>query len=347
MIGEGKILTESSSSCPSTMSSRKSVPVSRQQRLNFPGIDPRKITVGVELEMILLNMPAQTGCHEFIGAALKPLAKALGTHCLLPSSSIRSAVVRSNYFQVKEDCTIFPENIMDTSVEVATPILKGNDWNWVIPQMCQAITTAAEKSGATIAFNYSTGLHVHIAVGGRAYTLPEVKRVAKAIVLFEKYMDELHPKCRNLKNSFTNSNRGCAPLQGLSDTEALAKIDEARDFNSFICIVNGWVRTGTDQYHPSRCFRYNFMCLNLYGTIEFRQAIGTVCAEDILRWVKTVTKFLMAAVRTPDYLFTEWAREGIPPVVLYVYGIPKVLQGRRGKALGERKKCRRKHALMK
>lgn len=271
--------------------------------------------------MLLHNLPSATDPYGLITEALRSLAEDLGTRCITPPLTSLASYDRSKFFQVKDDCTIDTYEALAQSVEIATPILKNSSWTWVIPKMCQAINTATETAETQISFNDTTGLHVHIAPG-RDYTLPELKRVSKAIIIFEKHMDKYHPKCRSPStNSHINACRDSTPLINLSDTEALKAVDEARSLERIICTMNGWA-CFSGVYRPSRWFRYNFLSLKAYGTIEFRQAMGTISAEKVLNWIKTVIKFVTAAIKTPDHLFTYWALEGIPPVVYYVYGVP-------------------------
>lgn len=296
----------------------------------LPKINRGDITIGVELEMILVNTWG-VDAFKLVRSCLRDLADDLNTSApplktFLQKKPNTPTQDPFTIFQVKTDptisCTYWEKRgISTTPVEVATPILRNGTWTWAIPAMCRAITSlAAPHLGIQPTFNNSTGLHVHIGLG-RPYTLAELKRIAKAIVLFEQQMDLCHPKCRIPEDdigSCFRSCRGSPAFRGLKHVEMMEVIDRCGKTEDLLCVING---LGRDSYQ--RFYRYNFLPVQTYGTIEFRQAMGTNNVQWIIGWIRVVIKFVTTAVETPDERYAEWARLGDSPSGLcHLFGVP-------------------------
>ncbi|KAH0614284.1 uncharacterized protein H6S33_006170 [Morchella sextelata] len=301
---------------------------------DFPGINPNQFTIGIEIEMIIPYLVGQQHFHgdrfEFVSQALKTLADDMKTGIAINEPVARREVFK--FFQVKTDDSIESEDSSDGRIEIATPILRNKAWNWVVPRVCDSMRCAAQFAGTQLSFNSTTGLHVHIAIADRSFTLAELRRISKALFIFERHMSHFHPKsrrCTDLGPFRMQLCRNSLPLVGLSDEEALSLIDKGSNLDEIVYNVNGVVAAlaidgeKPRENIPSRYFKYNFTPLSTYGTIEFREAIGTDDEFHILDWIRTVIKFVTAAIKTSDHLFVEWARNGIPPVVYSVYGVPK------------------------
>lgn len=302
--------------------------------IDFPGINPNQFTIGIEIEMVIPYLVRQQHFRgdrfEFVSQALRTLADDMKTGIAINEPVVRHEAF--NLFQVKTDDSIESEDSSDGRIEIATPILRNKAWGWVVPRVCDSMRCAAQFAGTKLSFNATTGLHVHIAIADRSFTLAELRRISKALFIFERHMSHFHPKSRRCTELGPFMMRLChnsRPLVGLSDEEALSLIDKGTNLEEIIYNVNGiiaaLVMDGEKPCEniPSRYFKYNFTSLNTYGTIEFREAIGTDDEFYILDWIRTVIKFVTAAIKTSDHLFVEWARNGIPPIVYSVFGVPK------------------------
>lgn len=288
------------------------------------------ITIGVELELFLLNLPDGTDKYEFIDNALEPLARSINTKSIRYNSEHReSRNGAEKVFQLKEDGSIIPYPPTGLPLEIATPVLRNSSWESIIPEMCMAITSRCNHYRVAIGFNNTTGLHFHVGIG-RAYTLQELKRISKAIVIFEKQMDSHHPRSHygynparaNLMGSIYPC-RENPNLRGKTDTEMLATIDGAASVEALVVVING------DTYEnrrATRYFKYNLKAaLGVWNTIEFRQAAATSNSQEIVAWIEHVIKFVTSAAETPDEQFLQWARE--PPGAEYEevfcrFGVP-------------------------
>lgn len=306
-----------------------------------------EITVGVELETILRDLESGTMAEHYnlISAALKPLAEELETYVLviLPGQHFKGdnpgvgplpmLKERNATFQVHEDLTIRDHlSKFGRPIEISTPILRGGNWESTIIRMFQII-----KDSFEVDFNPTTGLHVHIGIG-RGYKLQDLKRIAKAVVLFEKQMDQYHPESRCLSpvpgRLFTQGLlssiqifpcRSSKPLRGLSNIEMVKVIDKAENMLDLFRTIN----SAKDDWSlekdspPYRGYRYNLSSFLKYKTVEFRQAIGTVDGDATVDWIGRTIKFVTSAIATPDCTFECWANCGIPyDGIYYQFGVP-------------------------
>lgn len=122
-------------------------------------------------------------------------------------------------------------NDVHRTVEVVSPILSGAKGLKEVRKACAALA----KAGAYV--NKSCGLHVH--VGARDLTVPEVITLCKRYVAHESYIDSiLHPSRRGGENRYCYSVR-----RTLSDIEWSRQVDR---FNRDIRSYQQWL----NQYEP-------------------------------------------------------------------------------------------------
>lgn len=227
-------------------------------------------------------------------------------------------------FQVKQDYSIeipdlaSPEDRAD-SVEIATPILRNQNWIWLVPEMCNAITSACAKARTAISFNKSTGLHVHIGIGN-LYSLAQLKSISLAIVIFEEQMN-LHHDASREKGFYTAPCRNSEALFYLTTEEMVQKINKQDSIKSLLCTINSlW---GSQGLSASRNYKYNLTATSKFGTVEFRQAGATLDSDKILNWVANIIRFVTAAIDTPYELFYYWAVHGVVDQEVYErFGVP-------------------------
>lgn len=194
--------------------------------------------------------------------------------------------------------------------------------------------------------NRSTGLHVHVGIDGRPYTLRELKRVAKAVVLLERCMDGHHPRHRIPSDALGSCYRsvvgglvfrGCLPREMVAVVERCGSVDELL---GVVNAVAGRGGGGRGSGGWCRLYKYNFTAVVGYGSVEFRQAAGTVRGGRVREWVRCVVRFVERAVGTGEEEWEEWAARGEVPRGLWrMFGAPSACGwGRRFREREEKKK---------
>ncbi|KAI5847689.1 hypothetical protein DFP73DRAFT_542689 [Morchella snyderi] len=333
-----------SSTTPSTRASSISEPT-RDSKPAPALVTAPEFTVGVELEFLLLSsVPTPpTLLYPLLRTALTPLAALLST-----TASPLLHPHPETIFQLKTDDTIssHPWGPRATPIEIATPILRRGDWEWVLPALCTAVKSLP---GITAHVNRSTGLHVHVGLG-RPYTLPELKRVAKAVVMLERCMDAHHPRHRIPSDAMGSCYRsvvGSLVFRGCSPRDMVKMVGDCRTVEELLGVLNA-VGGGGRGNGWCRLYKYNFTAVVGYGSVEFRQAAGTVRGGRVREWVRCVVRFVERAVGTGEEAWEEWAARGEVPRDLWrMFGAPSACGwGRRfrergGKQKGGKKKERR------
>lgn len=327
----------------STVSADAVLPSMVRQRPD-PCCDPvsiEDVTIGVELEFIVTDAPPGPVMELFyrVGQALKPLATKLNTTVFNGELELHlSNSERLKAFQVHSDLSIRTEHHKAMlrqkqnwraggqrtakGVEIATPILRHRQWEFVIPEMGRIV-----REGFQVAFNKSTGLHVHVGIG-REYRLQDLRRIAKAIILFETAMDKYHPVCRRPAkpemNSYILACRDSPPLKGLSDIEIMRKLDSVQDIHHLFGMMQSVVSLALDSSTPyHRGYRYNLTSVYRFNTVEFRQAAGTTDGHKIVEWINRTIKFVMSAIATSDEVFNKWGEIGVfDPAIYRRFGVP-------------------------
>ncbi|KAH0606940.1 uncharacterized protein H6S33_002928 [Morchella sextelata] len=333
---ESTTSSTTSSTTPSTRASSISEPTRDSKPAPVP-VPALELTVGVELEFLLLSpVPTpHTLLYPLLRTALTPLATLLST-----TASPLLEPHPETIFQLKTDDTISsnPWGLRAAPIEIATPILRRGDWEWALPALCTAVKSLP---GITARVNRSTGLHVHVGLG-RPYTLPELKRVAKAVVLLEGCMDANHPRHRIPSDAMGSCYRsvvGSLVFRGCSPWDMVKMVDDCGSVMELLGVVNA-VGGGGRGSGWCRLYKYNFTAVVVYGSVEFRQATGTVRGGRVREWVRCVMRFVERAVGTGEEVWEEWAARGEVPRALWrMFGAPSACGwGRRFRERGAKKK---------
>lgn len=312
----------------------KAGPLHLQQEIYCLPVVEEEITICAELQAILCGLRTGNELQHYslVSTCLGSLAEQLGAIVFITGSEDQgyknpSASERTIAFEVKDKHYILVERKEDRAVEIGTPVLRNGQWRWVIPKMFKAL-----RSDFQLSFNGSTALHIHIGIG-REYCLRDLKRISKAIILFEEQMGTHHSGCRNPVSptewpyaySYILPCRNGIPLRGLSETAMMRKIDGARYIPELIRIMNYDYLVYAGELH--RRYRYSFREVLRTNTIEFRQAIGTVDTGWTLDWICRIIKFVTSAIATPDAEFYSWADQGIQDLGIYHrFGVPSPLE---------------------
>lgn len=233
-------------------------------------------------------------------------------------------------FVISEDATIIPSDCgKEVRIEVSTPVMENGSWIDVIPMMMKHLGDTSRVS-----FNNSTGLHIHLGVGvGKSFSLPQSKKIAEAIIIFERQLDTLHPT----RGTFRNRGREDTFYKCVSENKALRGLDTKQKIELISAVEDEG--SAEENYPPEagllrlinpdgdggweKNYAYHFGSIEAYGTIEFRQAIGTLDARWTLDWTRRIISLVEKAIHTTDGEFLRWAENGINDEEVYQsFGVP-------------------------
>lgn len=205
------------------------------------------------------------------------------------------------------------------AVEICTPIMTSQNYSNILDIMLNHLNTELD-----IRFNRSTGLHVHIGCGkGMKWSIDDIKAIAKAVVMFERLIDRMHPESRLDQVSWIiRSNRSSSDhIAASSMSDIFGYFDSCKTTEQLVNLM------GRDRF-----VKYNFTANDRYGTVEFRQALGTGNSKEVIDWVDFVAGFVKAALEVTK---EEWVEFGkivgmgsaeetlkLDPEVLNRFGIP-------------------------
>lgn len=293
------------------------------------------LTIGLELEMVVYHglSPSEDDCINLLIA--KHLRQGLAATFMSPSRSPYSAPVthvgaaKSMLVVASSPCLTpvvdwigdhpKPRHFFVTSepgcardipdshkafaagVEVRTPVLRLGSWQPAVEAVLNALS---EIPDVAIRFTQQCGLHVHIGRRG-GFGLAHIKGLAKAVVIFEEHIERAwHPRhrCGAGGQLYADSNRRASvSLKPLQTTLEMLRLIERQDTVSGVRAVVCDVDVG------HRDFKYNFQSLVELGSVEFRQAQGTLDAEWVAGWVAMLIKFVRAAEVVSEVLFERFA----------------------------------------
>lgn len=297
------------------------------------------LTIGLELEMIVQNFsPNMDECINHyiaqylreglsvsffnplnssssfyqapithVGAA-KPMLIAPSSPCAIPVVDWIGDHPNLRHFFVtsKPDCLSgIPEEQkpFTAGIEVRTPVLRVGSWQFAVKSV---LSTLSAVPDIAIQFTQHCGLHVHIGRRG-GFDLLHIKGLAKAVVIFEEDIENAwHPEHRCGggigKKIYANSNRKASvSLKTLKTTMEMVRLIEQQDS---ISGVRGVI---CDEDVGNRDFKYNFQSLVELGSVEFRQAQGTLNEEWVVGWVEMLIVFVKAAEVVSETLFEKFA----------------------------------------
>ncbi|KAI8821109.1 putative amidoligase [Fimicolochytrium jonesii] len=180
------------------------------------------------------------------------------------------------YWKLLRDGTLVDECPKNHyGIELVSPVLSGEKG---IEETKKVIK---ELKVAPVITDDRTGLHVHVGRPREGWTLPELKKLAKAFILQEETFDGLVSESR--RGDTNPQLRSNAALWGDRD---LVEIDAATDIHTLINLVNS-------NGHGDSCryFKLNFEAVKMYGTVEFRQQTATVDSAATIAWIDAVLHF--------------------------------------------------------
>ncbi|KAL7272895.1 hypothetical protein RUND412_004281 [Rhizina undulata] len=190
--------------------------------------------------------------------------------------------------------------IREVGVEIKSPIMRVGSYKRIVNTVWDVLDSIYHVVKVRTYFN--TGLHIHVGLRG-GYKLAQLKRVAKAVVVWEFEMDRFHQPSRHAcKFSILSNCRKARQLVLAGSVENMVElIDEAEDEIDVVEIMNGSSMARDHDY------KYNFWALFKFGTIEFRQAQATMDVDGVKIWIRRVLAFVNAAIRTSHMEFAAVA----------------------------------------
>ncbi|EMD85886.1 hypothetical protein COCC4DRAFT_155019 [Bipolaris maydis ATCC 48331] len=193
-------------------------------------------------------------------------------------------------------------------MELVSPILDFQDqrtWHWHMDAVWWVLSAKFSTSSTP-----QCSTHVHISPTQGSWTLAQVKRVAKAVLYYERSIDTLLPQERR-QNIWAQSNRHNTVTKPQNMVTLFSWIDGARDIPYIALIMCAFSKdsqygrdVGKTQDFVHNVFRWNFMPLTKgsMGTIEFRQPPGSSNAADTKLWITFAASFIQGAVLFGDGL---------------------------------------------
>lgn len=217
---------------------------------------------------------------EFVGDRDKAVRaiRAAGLRCY--EESYNSSHPVPSDWKVTTDASIGYEN-----GELVSPILKGEEGLEQVRKALKALR------GIGHSVNRNCGVHVH--VGARDLSAPEIVNVFKRYQKFEGEIDGFMPVSRRANNN----SRFIASLVNLNLGHATTP-NEVRS-----------------AMHACRYFKLNVMSYFRQKTLEFRQHSGSLSGEKVCNWVKFCVNFVEAsrATSTASVSTTTSGRRGRRP----------------------------------
>ncbi len=226
-------------------------------------------------------------------------------------------------------------------LEIVSPILRLSEidsWSRVLRGIEETLVNVPLADPQGTAYDAwagrGTGLHVHVALGKYEYLgLHTLQNLVAIWGCFESQLGRLQPKRRH-QNPYAKSlwvgfsdksslGERYEEIKGMSCERFCAEVYSAEDIGQLADIVNPWTRELEDIHFALLAPRYSR--LNLQGlvrayenldddslklTVEFREHVGTLSAEEIRWWVLLIA----ACVRFAERLEREklcWAVVGV------------------------------------
>lgn len=220
-------------------------------------------------------------------------------------------------------------------VIVLSPIFRNQTWKIYIPKLMDALRLIPSFE---VSFNEHTPLYVQISLGDEPFPANDLKKISKAVIIFEDRLSAHHPNAHNLQYQFCGRNKYFGEIDTTADkiqeierqseygsAERLALLmnpdqdDSGRGrtegfAGSLEGIIRNRGRPGTKKENYGVYFHYN----EHYYAIEFRQAAGTLDAEWTLDWIERVILFTTQAIKTSDSCFLNWAKNRIENKDIYL-----------------------------
>lgn len=167
------------------------------------------------------------------------------------------------YWKIVSDSTVRPNRYQTgmTGFELVSPPMKGLDGMLEIKVVCEAL----RECGTQV--NRTCGLHVHHDAGD--LTGKDLVWLQRMYIRCETVIDGLHPQSRRGMNQY------CQSVKGYQDPQDLGHKINKMSIEDVLTYYHRYDRYG----------KLNLLAYRRHGTVEFRQAAGTIDPKKILNWV--------------------------------------------------------------
>lgn len=160
------------------------------------------------------------------------------------------------------------------------------------------------KEKFDIFVNETCGFHVHVGNRNRGFTVETLKNLALLVTVFERQINQLHPRHRN-SNSWCDTPR--LQFQSLNLWEVVEAIEAMPDIENLVLLMcRNRQFGGASKYQA-----YNFTNL-IRGdlrTIEFRQHQGTMDNLSICAWISMTCRLVFLSHYAGPVGFIELVKE--------------------------------------
>lgn len=186
-------------------------------------------------------------------------------------------------------------------MELVSPICKFEDYPTWSAELGNIWWVLDNKFNTTTSQQCST--HIHVSPTNGAWTLSQARRVAKAVIYFERSIDSLLPEHRRT-NRWCQSNRWNAVCKQQTISTLFGWVDQTSTMQHLVYYLCGTSKDsaygqalGKTHDFPHNVYRWNFAPLKETGTgtIEFRQPPGSSSTQESITWIRFVAAFLQGA----------------------------------------------------
>lgn len=185
-----------------------------------------------------------------------------------------------------EDYTLAGSRVHPWGLELVSPIFRafpGSRWREDVEATWKYL-----KDHYKITANENCSTHIHISLDP-FFTLPEIKRIAQAVIHFEPAIEALVPPDRR-ENAYVKSNWLDSPIlthKNRSRSEVIAVIEAQENVDKLVGLFQ----------RDNRNYAWNFSALFQKKTIEFRKPPASTTPEEVLSWAELALSFIQASIR--------------------------------------------------
>ncbi|KAH8898937.1 hypothetical protein GQ53DRAFT_635257 [Thozetella sp. PMI_491] len=273
---------------------------------------------GIELEFLL-------GCRKKTYSNWKSLAKDVSKRLLkagiLNHINEGGEKTKENYteWSIVQEVTV-PSNPGKNlwGIELVSPVYP------IYSYWATDINTifGALESSFTITQSSACSTHVHISAAPDLLSAPELATLGKAVLYYEEALDQLVPTGRRGSTAYwCQSNRANPALKHLEDLSAcFDRIDQAAatslEKDKMLPVIEalnlfpaasayGKSHGKTRDFVRGKVYKWNFSGMlpgQGLGTVEYRQAPGSITADQAAGWVTLMATFVAGAISLGPYV---------------------------------------------
>lgn len=262
---------------------------------------PFEPTFGIELEFIVLYRKKDyvDACSSALGhsPSRADYEEVLVQH-MVDELKANNFPVNIPYVDNIDNWTVSSEGTIELEQEELPRRLQGSQWYAVelkspayryrmeaLNEVQRAVDLVKKKF--EIFVNETCGFHVHVGNRNRGFTLETVKNLALFVTVFERQINQLHPRHRN-SNTWCDTPRLQFPSLNLWEVaEAIEAMPDIKDLMTLMCRNRQF--GGGSKY---RAYNFTNLTNGNSKTIEFRQHQGTMDTLAIRAWIGLTSRLV-------------------------------------------------------